>query len=444
MESSNIGKLRTATNKRGCTACSACIHRCSKECISFVEDKEGFLYPLVDENICVNCGLCIKVCHEQKPFEERKPLEVLVAYNKYDEVRNASSSGGLFFLLAHQTIKDGGVVFGAKFDEYWQVYITYAETLDDVKPFMGSKYVQARTDCSYKDAERFLKVGRKVLYSGTPCQVAGLKHFLRKEYANLITVDFVCHGVPSPKVWRMYLTEIVTSARQIGNIEFRNKRNGWKRFNFSMTYDEHNQTVQLTSNHNDNTYMQAFLSDMILRPSCHDCQAKNGRSHSDITIADYWGIEQAHPDLDDDKGTSLVLVNTEKGNTAIDWTETRHETSVYEKVLLYNPAIVRSATPHPKRTDFFAQLDAEESVTYLIIATLRPSLKQRIERLPHRCKFLIKRLLKLMEGKTDSVSSLRDYYISNHQVSAISFRDKQHGWKGYQMKIELKDSTKLQ
>lgn len=354
------------------------------------EDKEGFLFPIVNKDVCINCGLCVKVCHEQHPYEARLPQQVYAAINMDESIRMASSSGGIFYLLAEKTISDGGVVFGARFDDDWQVYITHAETIEEIMPFMGSKYVQARTENSYKDAERFLKLGRQVLYSGTPCQVAGLKHYLRKDYDNLTAMDFVCHGVPSPKVWGMYLNEMVAAARHINDIKFRSKRNGWKRYDLDLVYEEQGKTVSLSSFHGDNHYMRAFLSDMILRPSCHNCQAKGGRSHSDITIADYWGIDQEHPTMDDDKGTGLVLVNTERGKAALDWTKVRCEESTYEQALRHNPSILHNTNPYPKRAEFFAKLDTSDSVTALIALMLRPTTKQRIREWLGRCKRRIK------------------------------------------------------
>lgn len=232
-----------------------------------VEDQEGFLYPKVDEAVCIDCGLCEKVCHELHPYEERQPQNVYAAINKDEKVRMASSSGGLFYLLAEKTISERGVVFGAKFDEEWQVVLDYAETMEDIKPFMGSKYMQARTETAYHDAEVFLKQGRKVLFSGTPCQIAGLHHYLRKTYENLTTVDFVCHGVPSPKVWRRYLNEVVSAVKNTNDVKFRNKSNGWKKFNFVLSYNEGDEEISLCSYHQQNHYMRAFLKNMILRPS---------------------------------------------------------------------------------------------------------------------------------------------------------------------------------
>ncbi|MGN1228779.1 MAG: Coenzyme F420 hydrogenase/dehydrogenase, beta subunit C-terminal domain [Prevotella sp.] len=382
-----------------CTACSSCLHSCPKHCISMQADSEGFLYPVVNESDCIDCGLCEKVCHELHPYDERKPLKVYAAINKDEQVRMNSSSGGMFYLLAEKTISEGGVVFGARFDDDWQVVLDYAKTMEDVKPFMGSKYVQARTGTAYKDAETFLKQGRRVLFSGSPCQIAGLHHYLRKEYENLTTVDFVCHGVPSPKVWGRYLDEVVRAGKQaINDVKFRNKGNGWKKFNFVLTYKQEEKSYSLCSWHQQNHYMRAFLSDMILRPSCHDCRAKQGRSHSDITIADFWGIDREMPEMDDDKGTGLVLVNTEKGSQALDWSKVNKMESSIEVASKYNGGLSSLTKPHPKRTEFFAALDTSPSVINLIDKSLRPPFKKRIRMALRRCKRLIKRILSFLMG----------------------------------------------
>lgn len=387
------------TNKIDCCGCSACAMKCPKRCITMQADSEGFLYPVVNEADCIDCGLCEKVCHELHPYEQRKPLNVYAAINKDEDIRLKSSSGGIFYLLAEKTISEGGVVFGARFDEDWQVVIDYAETMEGIKPFMGSKYVQARTATAFKDAEAFLKQGRKVLFSGSPCQIAGLHHYLRKEYDNLTTVDFVCHGVPSPKVWQRYLEEVVTSGkRAINDVKFRNKSNGWKKFNFVLSYNQKEKTHSLCSWHQQNHYMRAFLSDMILRPSCHECRAKQGSSHSDITIADFWGIHIEIPEMYDDKGTGLVLVNTDKGCQALDWSKVTKKESSIEVASKYNGGLSSITKPHPKRSDFFAALDASPSVIDLIDKSLRPSFKIRIRMSLRRYKQLIKRVLKKLMG----------------------------------------------
>ena len=230
-------------DKKDCCGCSACVQKCPKQCISLKEDCEGFLYPIVDKDICIDCGLCEKVCPILYQGEERKPLKVFAAKNHDEEIRKQSSSGGIFTLLAEKIINEGGVVFGAKFDENWDVKHDYTETIEGLAAFRGSKYVQSRIEDNYRKAETFLKQGRKVLFSGTPCQIAGLKRFFRKEYENLLTVDFICHGVPSPGVWRRYLQETVARMcdknrvstdpisiknARVESISFRDKSHGWK------------------------------------------------------------------------------------------------------------------------------------------------------------------------------------------------------------------------
>ena len=386
-------------DKHNCCGCSACSSICPKHCITMQADNEGFLYPKVNEADCIDCGLCEKVCHELHPFEERKPQKVYAAINKDEEVRLKSSSGGIFYLLAEKTIAEGGVVFGARFDEQWQVVIDYAETMEDVKAFMGSKYVQARTATAYADAKRFLTERRKVLFSGTPCQIAGLHHFLRKPYDTLLSVDIICHGTPSPKVWGLYLDEVVTAGRKaINDVQFRNKRNGWKAFNFTMEYNKDEQSVSLCSHHQQNHFMRAFLRDMILRPSCYQCQAKSGRSHSDITIADFWGINTEMPEMDDDKGTGLVLVNTNKGLSAIDWNKINHKETTAEVALRHNSAYNLSVYVHPNRRNLFSRLDKANSVIALIDEELRLTLKYKLIIEIYRFRRLINKLLNLHQG----------------------------------------------
>lgn len=429
--------------KQNCCGCGACAQACPKHCIAMKADSEGFLYPVVDESLCIDCGLCERVCHELHPMDERKPLKVLAAINKDEEIRLKSSSGGIFFILAKQVIDEGGVVFGARFDEQWQVVIDYAEDIDGVKAFMGSKYVQARTETAFTDAKRFLTEGRKVLFSGTPCQIAGLHHFLRKQYDNLLTVDIICHGTPSPMVWDRYLNEVATAGKKaVCDVQFRNKENGWIRFNFSMLYRQDDKSISLCSHNRKNHYMRAFLSDLILRPSCYYCRAKKGRSHSDITLADFWGIDTVMPEMNDGKGTGLVLVNTDKGATKIDWHKITLRISSEDIALKYNPAYYHSAKPHPKRNEFFSRILDTNSMILLVNECLKPSMKMRINMLACSFRRHVHQMFHPNGGgnlnsyiETVSPLSFLDNKVS---IIAISFRNKQNGWKTYNIVITLK------
>lgn len=379
--------------KENCCGCSACASICPKHCITMKDDIEGFLYPKVDDEECVNCHLCEKVCNELHPFEKREPRQVLAAINKNEKVRLKSSSGGIFYVLAENVVRENGVVFGARFDENWQVVIDFTENVKGIESFMGSKYVQSRIANAYKDVRRFLTDGRKVLFSGTPCQVAGLHKFLRKSYDNLLTVDFVCHGTPSPKVWKMYLNEVTKEGQCISGIEFRNKNKGWKNFCFNLKYKEGNDTISKLSSFSENHYMKAFLQDIILRPSCYNCKAKGCSSQSDITIADFWGVNTIFPEMDDDKGTGLVFVNTDKGMTLLDFTQFDVKETTYERVKSLNPACYCSSKIHPKRKLFFHKLGCRNLISLIDYCT-RPTPVQRAKLILIRCKSIIMRFLK--------------------------------------------------
>ena len=376
-------------NKELCCGCSACASICPKHCISMQEDREGFLYPIVDENQCVDCGECERVCHELHPYGERSPIKVLAAVNTDEDVRMRSSSGGVFYSLAERAISKGGVVFGARFDENWQVVIDYSETLEGVKAFMGSKYVQARIETAYTDTKRFLQEGRKVLFSGTPCQIASLHHFLKKGYDNLTTVDVICHGVPSPKVWRKYINEICGSQAAITSVNFRDKTNGWSDYNVCVRYKSENVVKELQTKATKDVFMRGFLADFTTRPSCYACKAKKGRSHSDITLGDFWGIDNVFPDMNDERGTSVVVIHTEKGRKSVEGLGIKTKETSLDMLKQYNPSYIRSAPRHPKRDTFFAHIE-KEKLTKVIDDCTKPTVKQRIKSLLRKIAMRIK------------------------------------------------------
>ena len=391
-------------NKEDCCGCSACAQKCPKHCITMTEDHEGFLYPKVDESTCVDCGLCNQVCPIQNVFSPTPLIEVFAAYNKNEEIRRESSSGGVFTLLAEKVIDEGGVVFGAAFDDQWQVILDFSESKQGLSRFRGSKYVQADVRETFRQCERFLKAGRSVLFSGTPCQIAGLRRYLGKDYEHLLTVDVICHGVPSPKVWRKYLYEVrrttakKTAVRRllekvpfcsslnplplIKSIRFRDKSDGWKKFRFVLELAEASaegkQSSVLSSIKTidepffENIYMKAFLHNLDLRPSCHHCRAKSGMSNSDLTIADFWGIQSVAPQMDDDKGISLVLVNTSKGTEYFENISMECVSVDFNEAIKGNPNWKESVQPHSKRNHFFCKFEKSKSLFRVINKELMP------------------------------------------------------------------------
>ena len=369
-------------NPADCCGCHACASVCAHGAITMQSDTEGFLYPVVDKSACADCGLCEQVCpviHQASPTQ---PLNVYVARNNNEVIRRQSSSGGIFTLLAEAVIREGGVVFGAKFGEEWNVVHASTETLDGLAAFRGSKYVQSAIGNTYKEARNLLRQGRKVLFSGTPCQIAGLRRYLRKDYDNLLAVDVICHGVPSPMVWQRYLDEMRMKG-DITDISFRDKSNSWNRYDFRLRYTSpvtgangsscEKEFKQLFA---ENTYMRGFLADLFLRPSCHSCPAKGPKGVSDITLGDYWGVEHEHPDWDDDKGSSVVIVHTEKGTAFVSNIDMVHSLTKLEVVCKYNPALVSSYPQHRNRTRFFSTRGSISS--HWIERMLQPTLWERL------------------------------------------------------------------
>ena len=340
--------------------CGACVQRCPKGCLALREDAEGFLYPEADASRCIDCGLCEKVCPVIHPGESRQPLMAYAAVNGDEAVRRSSSSGGVFTALALETIERGGVVFGAKFDGRWEVVHGWTDRAEGLAAFRGAKYAQSCIGNSYKDVESFLRQGREVLFSGTPCQVAGLRRFLRREYAGLLTVDVVCHGVPSPGVWRDYLRESReahfphVAPLPLTALTFRDKSTGWKQYSFTYMAQSSDGLSKVTERASRNAYMRGFLADLYLRPSCYACPAKRLSSGSDLTVGDYWGVGSVHPALDDDGGVSVVLVNTSRGREMVGGLKgVRLVETRYGDVVRFNPAVERSARVPAERGRFW-------------------------------------------------------------------------------------------
>lgn len=378
------------TDKHNCCGCSACAQRCPRQCILMQEDDEGFLYPHVDDNTCIDCGLCEKICPELNQIAERKPLECYAAKNPDEEVRSKSSSGGIFLPLATAIINEGGVVFGAKYNEKWEVVHASAHTIQEIDAFRGSKYVQSKIGSTFIEVEVYLKQGRKVLFSGTPCQIAGLKNFLHKEYSNLIAVEIICHGVPSPLVWREYLASNF-STNNIKSINFRDKRIGWKSYGMCITtVDNKGATSCYFQRSIENPFMQLYLKHLIMRPSCSNCPSKSGKSGADIILGDFWGITNYSKKFTDDKGTSAFIALTNKGIELFSKLDVEYEEYDYTTIVSHNPSL-KNSTEHSSYSEqfwkSFTQNGYNDSIK--LLKELQPSFFDKfIQRVYHRLSHL--------------------------------------------------------
>ena len=343
-------------DKADCTGCSACANICPRGCITMKADSEGFLYPEVNTSIGVDCGLCEEVCTMLSKPTPHDIKAVYGAKNQDDSIRFTSPSGGMFTLSAEELIKNGAVVFGAALDDNYIVKHIMVDTIEALEKLRGSKYVQSIIGHTYSKVRTLLRSGKKVLFSGTPCQIAGLKKYLIKPFDNLITIDLVCHGVPSPKVYRKHLAELSSKAGEpITCVKFRDKSNGWKQGE-TLFFTEHH---KMGAPKRQEPYMRLFLNNIIIRPSCGQCAFNNKRSKADITIADYWGIDKQFPEFDDDKGVTLVIVNTDRGTSLFE--SIKENASVlatdYEKGAEFNWAVVKSLPLHEKREYFFKNIE---------------------------------------------------------------------------------------
>lgn len=297
-------------DKSDCCGCSACYSVCSHHAIKFEEDQEGFFYPVFNLNLCVDCGLCEKVCpviHYKTESKNGNPV-IYSAINNNVKQYMQSSSGGIFILLCEYIISKGGIVCGAIYDKDFVVKHSFAKTLDECRAFQGSKYVQSDIRGIYSKIKTILKDNVPVLFSGTPCQVAGLKLYLRKNYDNLYTVDLICHGVPSPLMFKDYLN-FVRGKNEILHINMKSKS---KKKGTTIRFDFLNGKYVRQTLKTD-LWNKLYFGSFIVRPSCHNCQFTHFNRVGDITIGDSWGINKYYPNFHADKMTSLLFVNTHKG-----------------------------------------------------------------------------------------------------------------------------------
>ena len=337
---------------RLCTGCAACSNACPRNAIAMLPDSKGFLRPRIDAEQCVDCGICKTVCPQVKREAPTHEGKIYAAIAVDDDLREKSSSGGLFSLLAEQTIRCGGVVFGASLGEDLQVRHIKINSLDQVRKLRGSKYVQSEIGKSYSEAKAELEQGSKVLFTGTPCQIDALHHFLDKDYENLLTIDILCHGVPSPAVLKKFLS---SKTKQIKEVSFREKEPGWSAFSMTLTYADGSKEI-------DNSYYYFFVRNYCLRDSCSQCLYSSIKRVGDITLGDFWGYKETAPEHieDDDRGISLVSVNTKKGEAAFSQVKRRLALAPRsrEDAIKGNPVLSRPCAAHETTSEFWDRFES--------------------------------------------------------------------------------------
>lgn len=376
-------------DKSKCCGCCACVDVCAHQAITLKTDIEGFWYPVVDETKCVDCGLCNKICPELNITDLKKndypqPTHTIAAINKKMSVRWDSTSGGAFSALADTMYEEGGYVSGAIYNEDFSVRNFISNNPDDLKKLRSSKYLQSKAEGIYKEIRDILRKGEKVLACGTPCQMAALRSFLRKDYENLIIVDFICRGVNSPKVYRKYLDSL---ERKFGGkvvyVKAKNKELGWRNLTRKVVFDNGKVYYGV---HMQDDFRRGYHTNVFCRPSCYSCQYKGFPRMADITIADYWGIERVDPNMDNNIGTSMILLNSNKGvaffekvKDKLEWKETK-----FESILPGNFALRKSIEPAKiNRKTFFEDLDKgtfeEVTAKYFPLIQKKKTIKGKVK-----------------------------------------------------------------
>ena len=346
-------------NKQDCCGCSACEQVCPVKAIEMKMDEEGFYYPQVNKSLCVNCDKCKRVCPVRQGGSEGKvEPKVYVCQNKSLHTRLDSTSGGVFSALAQFVLEKDGVVFGAVFDDHFVVQHKSVTSEEGLHRIRGSKYVQSKINDSYKLVKEYLNGNRYVLFTGTPCQIAALCSYLGKEYENLLLMDIVCYSISSPGVWKQYLQHLQKIGKininQVSDIRFRDKSKYGYEYTLMTFYDDRKKVLYASGPESDQM-LRSFVSNTSTRPSCYECKFKGTNRLSDFTAWDCYNIFKYDKTLDDNKGSSHIMVNSEKGLKLLD------ELSEYlyffevdrQKAISSEPAMTECAIPSDMRKAFF-------------------------------------------------------------------------------------------
>lgn len=344
----------TIEERHSCSGCFACMEICPRSCITMIPDQEGFTYPHVEESRCTGCDLCVAICPIRNP--DSRPHEPVgyACFHTEPPIRLASSSGGLFTAFAEVVLSQSGVVCGAGFAADLSIRHEFVEEISDLDRIRRSKYVQSSLETVFPAIASRLEEGRFVLFSGTPCQNAGLRAYLGGDHDNLLCIDLLCHGVPSPAVWKSYLHLREKQARsKVAKVSFRDKTSGWRTYSVTLTFEQGHSESHV---HTDDPFMRLFISNTILRPSCHSCSFKDLSTRtSDISLGDLWGGKDVFEEEVKDLGTSLVILHTEKGNRFFSMIQDQISTSPIDlhRAITYNLAARMSFPENLNRERFF-------------------------------------------------------------------------------------------
>ena len=363
-----------------CCGCGACENICPKGCVVMKSNGEGFLYPEIMEAQCIKCGRCETVCPILSNHSGNDKMETWGCMARDRELLYSSSSGGVFSLLAKTVLDEAGIVCGVAFTEdFYGVRHVVVNNAKGIETLRGSKYLQSKIGFVYREIKKSLMDGKRVLFTGTPCQVAGLKGFLGKDYESLVCADIICHGTPSPLFWEKYLKHIErTVGEKAMSVNFRSKENGWRLYGMNIHLSDGSCYYKTMD---EDPFMSIFRKDYCLRESCYQCVTKEKGSCADITIGDFWGVENVVPEMDETRGISLVIVHTEKGSKLFKsvFSSLNGKQVVYEAALAKNRAYHRSVARPSERDMFFRDLQ-NKSMPQIIKKYARQELSVRLRK----------------------------------------------------------------
>lgn len=402
----NALELETSQDKciniisaKDCCGCRACENICPKKAITMIENKEGFLYPQIDKSKCINCGLCKKVCPLINKVNKPDFLNENICYsakNKNVKALENSSSGGMFWVLAKYVLDNGGLVVGAEMTKDHIVQHCIIDNESDLSKLMGSKYVSSNTNDVFSKIKKELDKKRLVLFSGVPCQVAGLTNFLIKNYDNLITVDIVCHGVPSQKLFTKYVEYLEDKYKgKLLDYKFRSKEaSDWGSFNGLAKFSKNGKIITKKINADFDPYYHNFLKGKNYRESCYECKFANKKRISDITIADFWGIEKTNPEFLDKKGVSAVIINTEKGKKIFDIIKENiiYADAKYEDICRFNGQLNFPSHRSDDRNEWYRNIEKKDFMKKLKTGKTVKSVIKSI--IPTNIKLIIKKYIR--------------------------------------------------